>query len=228
MRARISLSDDARKSSVRLSHCFITVERGSEVTEAENQTRRSHRQGTTEDRRSSMGVPSTRNLRRLVTICGFLLRRLNDSDQPSDNYGYNSLDLVTEVVLSGSEDESADFRRSMSHHDHSRSYNHRPTDVSNTNHTHTHRQTPSELFTRIGDERVLVTIAPYGWRTEIRRESATEYIVRYENAAGVRSGSLHVNRRDARRLVAEQCREAVWIELRDTERHDEETGGESQ
>lgn len=92
------------------------------------------------------------------------------------------------------------------------SHNHRPTNVSTTDH---HARAPNEIFALIGNGRIFVTIAPYGWRTYIRRENPDEYTVRYENAAGVRSGTLSLNRRDARRLVTETCCEAVWIYLQD-------------
>jgi hypothetical protein len=97
-----------------------------------------------------------------------------------------------------------------------RSHNHRP-DASTTN-QHTPpacSNPPSTIFACIDRERILVTIAEYGWRTYIRRENPTIYTVRYENAAGVRSGKLHVDRRETRQLVAEKCREAVWIDLQD-------------
>jgi hypothetical protein len=102
----------------------------------------------------------------------------------------------------------------MSNHYRTSSHNHGPTDGSTANHRET-LPCPSEIFACIDTDRILVTVAEYGWRTYIRRESPTEYTVRYENAAGVRSGTLTVNRREARRLVAEKCREAVWVDLQD-------------
>jgi hypothetical protein len=111
----------------------------------------------------------------------------------------------------------------MSNHYRTSSHNHGPTDVS----TPSHRETPpcpSEIFALIDGKRLLVTITEYGWRTYIRREEADEYVVRYENAAGIQSGTLTVNRREARQLVAEKCREAVWVDLRDWA---EWPGGES-
>jgi hypothetical protein len=101
----------------------------------------------------------------------------------------------------------------MSQH-YPRSHNHRP-DASITNHHETSSVGPSEIFALIGTERILVTITEYGWRVYIRREDPTEHIVRYENAAGVLSGRLSLNRREARRFVTETCCEAVWIDLQD-------------
>ena len=99
----------------------------------------------------------------------------------------------------------------MSHHYRTRSHNHRTTDGSTTN----HHDVPSEIFALIGTERILVTIAPYGWRTYIRRERPDEYAVRYENAAGVVSGELQLDRQEARQLVTEKCQEAVWVNVQD-------------
>jgi hypothetical protein len=98
----------------------------------------------------------------------------------------------------------------MSQHYRNSSHTHRTTDVSTTTQ---HANPPSEIFALINESRILVTIAPYGWRIFIRRESPDEYTVRYENAAGVLSGTFTLTRREARRLVAANCREAVWSDL---------------
>jgi hypothetical protein len=156
----------------------------------------------------------TRNLRRSIVTCGFLLRRLNDSGPLSDNYWHSSIDPISAVSLSGSANGSAQSYKSMSHHYRPRSHNHRP-DESTTDRSEAPLAGPSDIFALIDEERILVTIAPYGWRTYIRREQPDEYAVRYENAAGVQSGKLYVNPREARQLVAEKCREAVWVDLQD-------------
>jgi hypothetical protein len=196
------------------SPIVITGGREDDVTEEQNRYDALSVKKPQENRRSSMGAGNTRNLRRSVVTCGFLLRRLNDSGPSSANYRHGSIDPISPVGLSGSGNGSAQLCRSMSHHYRPSSHNHRP-DESTTDQQTVPSAYPSDIFALIDEERILVTIAPYGWRTYIRRKRPDEYAVQYENAAGVRSGELQVNHREARQLVAEKCREAVWIDLQD-------------
>jgi hypothetical protein len=95
------------RQTARRSPILISGEREEWVTEEQKHTRRSQRQETTGNRRSSIGCAITRNLRRSVVTCGFLLRRLNHSGYQSDNYRHSSIELITVVNLSGSANESA-------------------------------------------------------------------------------------------------------------------------
>jgi hypothetical protein len=91
------------------------------------------------------------------------------------------------------------------------------TDFRGTTHspTGTHHPVHSDdLFECISAGRIFVTVAPYGWLTYLRRESADEYAVRFENANGVLSGTLTLDQGEARRLLIEKVCEAVWIDLR--------------
>lgn len=150
-----------------------------------------------------LGVASTHNLRRWLSTCGFLLRRYSTSDTESDSSGYP----ISSSALSGSEDESAHPQNRMSHHYRNSSDNHRQTTEPTDDH-------PSKPIEQIDDEHILVTITDYGWTTYIRHERANEYTVRYENAAGMVSGTLSLDRREAQRLLTEQSVEAVWSALR--------------
>ena len=110
------------------SHHFITVGHGQGVTEDKNQTRRSQRQETAENRRSSTGCTSTRNLRRCFVTCGFLLSGYNDLGSKS----CNSRNPTILSAVSGSGNESAHSAKSMSNHKRTNSHNHK-TDASTAN-----------------------------------------------------------------------------------------------
>jgi hypothetical protein len=162
-----------------------------------------------------LDVASIQFPRRCLFNCGFLLSGHNDLGPTSVNHLHSSNDPIDPVCLSGSEDESAHPRRSMNQHHRNSSYNHSQTaEDASIRITSRRDHQPREMFALIGNERILVAVAEYGWRTFIRRERPTKYVVRFENAAGGLSGELHIDRSDARQLVREKCKEAVWFTLR--------------
>jgi hypothetical protein len=115
------------------SPIVITGGREDDVTEEQNRHDALSVKKLQKNRRSSIGCSNTRNLRRCFVTCGFLLRDYNDLGLDSASYRIP----VSRRALSGSENESAHPRTSMSNHDRTNGYNHRQTDGSTFNHTPT-------------------------------------------------------------------------------------------
>jgi hypothetical protein len=107
---------------------FITLRVGTPLTEDKKHKDATQRQGTTRNRRSSIGCWRTRNLRRYSDTCGFLLSGLNDSGSCSVSYR----SLIIPSLLSGFENKSTQPCRHMSHHYQDRK-NHTTTDELTTN-----------------------------------------------------------------------------------------------
>jgi hypothetical protein len=117
-----------RRSITPQSPHFITLRVGTPPTEDRKHRRHSQRLETTGIRRSSIGCPTTRNLRRMITTCGFLLSGNNDSGSCSASYR----SLIIPNLLSGFENKSTQQYELMSHHYHDRK-NHTTADESTTN-----------------------------------------------------------------------------------------------
>lgn len=146
---------DGRRN-VSLSIGFILLRADGQVSEAKTERRHSKRLETAGDRRSSVGCPTTRNLRRLIVTCCFLLVGLNHSGSISFGYSFGP---IRPADLSGSGNESAQHCESMSIH-RERSIHRTPNDVSNNN-QHT---APTEC--PAGDDRH-ITVEHGVWRCEL-------------------------------------------------------------
>jgi hypothetical protein len=107
---------------------FITLRVGTLPTEAQQHRRLSQRQETAGIRRSSIGCYNTRNLRRMISTCGFLLSDYNRSD--SCSVSYRSPTILN--PLSGFENKSTQQDELMSQYYHD-SKNHTTADESTTN-----------------------------------------------------------------------------------------------